>query len=243
MRIELTNLKKKFGHVYALDVPSLAITEGEVVGLVGRNGAGKTTMLRLILDLLESDDGSVRIEGRNVAENTTWKENTSSYLDESFLIDFLTVDEYFHFAAKMYRVPDNQRDVSLSDYQAFYPEEFFGSTAKLLRDLSKGNAKKIGVIGAMFVRPDTLILDEPFANLDPTSQIQLKRLILRLNQEHGTTCLVSSHDLLHVTDLCSRIVVLEDGKIAQDIVPSERTLRELQAYFAEDISGGDRVTV
>ncbi len=98
--------------------------------------------------------------------------------------------------------------------------------------MSKGNQKKIGIVGAMIGAPQILILDEPFANLDPTSQFKLKELLVKEQKTNGTTMLISSHDLNHVTDVCERIVVLEKGKIVKDISSSEGVLEELESYFA-----------
>ena len=102
---------------------------------------------------------------------------------------------------------------------------------KYLRDLSKGNQKKVGVIAALLGDPKVVILDEPFANLDPSTQIRLKEIIKDLSKEKDTTVLVSSHDIQDVTEVCERIVLLEKGKVIKDIVTSPKTLKELETYF------------
>ena len=232
MTLDVLGLKKNYGAHCALDVPALRIEEGEIVGLVGSNGAGKTTFLRLVLDLLPATEGEVHIDGRNVAGNDAWKAHTGSYLDPSFLMDFLTVDEYLDFIGSIYGLSKSETAVALRPFQAFYPDEVFGETTRFIRDLSMGNAKKIGLIAAMFVRPRLLLLDEPFANLDPPSQIRLKQLLRALHAAHGTTMIISSHDLGHVTEVCGRITVLEAGRIVRDLSTSEATLRELEQYFA-----------
>ena len=121
----------------------------------------------------------------------------------------------------------------LQKYQAFLPPGSLADSGKFIRDLSTGNAKKVGIVAAMFIQPNVLILDEPFANLDPRSQIALKSLLQRLNAEQGTTMIISSHDLAHVTEICKRIAVLENGQIAREIQTSDATLKELEMYFAE----------
>jgi ABC-2 type transport system ATP-binding protein len=212
MTVDVYDLIKRFGQKEAVNISSYHIDAGEMIGLVGSNGAGKTTFLRLVLDLLRADEGSVHLDGKPVHESMAWKLHTGSYLDESFLIDFLTTDEFFAFTGKLYGLSEKERSWALAPYQFFYTDEVFGETTKFLRDLSKGNGKKIGVIAAMFIEPRLLILDEPFANLDPPSQIRLKQLLMELNARCGTTMIISSHDLGHVTNLCKRITVLEKGR-------------------------------
>ena len=98
--------------------------------------------------------------------------------------------------------------------------------------MSKGNLKKVGIVGTFIGEPDLVILDEPFANLDPSSQIGLKRLITDIAKNTEITFLISSHDLTHVTEVCNRIVLLEKGKILKDIKTTSSTLKELEAYFS-----------
>jgi ABC-2 type transport system ATP-binding protein len=232
MNVKVFHLVKRYGQHFALHVPELRIAKGEALGLVGNNGAGKTTFLRLVLDLIRPDDGHVLVDGQNVAKETRWKAHVGSYLDESFLLHFLTPDEYFNFIGGLYEMPAAQVDAALGRYRTFLPEQAFSLTQPFIRDLSMGNKKKIGLVAAMLTEPRLLILDEPFANLDPGSQIRLKSLLQDLRQEHGTTMILSSHDLGHVTDFCERITLLDDGQIARDITTSDATLHELKHYFA-----------
>ena len=116
-------------------------------------------------------------------------------------------------------------------FEDFFNGEILGQK-KYLRDLSKGNQKKVGIISALIGNPEVVILDEPFANLDPTTQIRLKRIIKELTDNRDITVLVSSHDLIHVTEVCERIVVLEKGEIVKDIQTSDQTLKELEVFFS-----------
>jgi ABC-2 type transport system ATP-binding protein len=229
--IQITDLQKAYNGVTVLDIPALAIAQGESFGLVGNNGAGKTTLFRLILDLIEPATGEVKIDGERVMRNDAWKTITGSFLDEGFLIDFLTTEEYFSFVGKLHHKSEGDITVFLEGMKEFFNDEILGSK-KLIRDYSKGNQKKIGIAAALIGDPKILILDEPFTALDPSSQIRLKRFLLDLQTRLNMTMLISSHDLNHVTEVCKRTVVLEKGKVVRDFQTNEDTLKELEAYFA-----------
>ena len=229
--IQISNLSKIYSDVTVLNIDSLTIPQGESFGLVGNNGAGKTTLFRLILDLIEANSGNVTIEGEPVARRDEWKSIVGSFLDEGFLIDFLTPEEYFKFVGKLYNKSEGDIALFLEGMKDFFNDEIL-SDKKLIRDLSKGNQKKVGIAAALISDPKILILDEPFTALDPASQIRLKRLLNDLQKKDHMTMLISSHDLIHVTEVCKRTVVLEKGKIVRDIQTSEDTLKELESYFA-----------
>jgi ABC-2 type transport system ATP-binding protein len=235
MIIRIENLSKKYSGKVALDIDNLSIQPGERFGLVGNNGAGKTTLFSLLLDLIRPTSGVVWSKDTAVSDSDTWKNYTGSFIDESFLIGYLTTEEYFNFVGQLYG--KNPPDVALflEQFTDFFNGEILDS-GKYIRNMSKGNKKKIGIAAALLGEPELIILDEPFANLDPSSQIRLKSLIRELPPE--LTVLISSHDLAHVTEVCQRIVLLENGKVIRDIKDApERTLEELEAYFAgEEIS-------
>lgn len=231
MMIEFNNLKKQYGDSVVLDIPSLGIREGELVGLVGNNGAGKTTMMRLMLDIIQASSGYVKIESRDVAINPVWKSFTGSYLDQSFLIDFYTPEEFFGFVAEAYDIPNQEMQVRLHDYETLMSGEILG-TKKLLHDFSNGNRQKIGIIAAMMINPRILILDEPFNYLDPSSQIVVAKLIWQMNRNLGTTVLVSSHNLASINDICDRILLLDKGKVLMDKPHEPGSIdEELEKYF------------
>lgn len=229
--ITISNLTKIYNDTTVLKVSSLGISQGESIGLVGNNGAGKTTLFRLILDLIEANSGEVLINNQPVTRQDAWKSFVGSFLDESFLIDFLTPDEYFSFIGKLYHKSDGDIAAFLDKFSDFFNGEITG-TKKLIRELSKGNQKKTGIAAALLGSPDILILDEPFTALDPSSQIRLKRLLNEMQEKENITMLISSHDLNHVTEVCKRTVVLEKGVIVRDITTGEDTLKELESYFA-----------
>ena len=233
--ITLTNLQKQYSGVTVLDVPELTIHEGEIVGLVGNNGAGKTTMMRLILDLIQANQGHVTIDGERVDLYPNWKTFTGSYLDGTFLVDFFTPEEFFAFIAETYGFSNDELQRRLQAFIPLMSDEILGK-GKLIHDFSNGNRQKIGIIGAMLVNPRVLILDEPFNYLDPSSQIVVAQLIRRMNADLGTTVLVSSHNLTSINDLCNRILLLEKGNLLMD-KPHEPGSRdaELEAYFLDAV--------
>jgi len=229
--INIENIKKSYKNIEVLNIPSLTIPTGESFGLVGNNGAGKTTLFRLILDLIRPSDGIILNKGENVKESESWKKFTGSYLDEGFLIDFLTPDEYFDFIGKVYQLTEGDVADFLESFRDVFNDEIL-SKKKYIRDLSKGNQKKVGIAAALMIQPEIILLDEPFANLDPSTQIRLKKYLNELKSRKRVTMLISSHDLNHVTEVCDRIAVLEKGNIIHDIKTNENTLKELEAYFA-----------
>lgn len=246
--ITITNLKKQFGENTAVDIDHFTINDGDILGLVGNNGAGKTTLFRLMLDLLKADNGQVgytftapagngdaslptATELINPAESEEWKQHTGAYIDEGFLIDFLTPEEYFYFIGKVNGLTNEEVDNRLSLFEHFMNGEVLGQK-KLIRNLSAGNEQKVGIISTLLNRPQLIILDEPFNFLDPTSQNVLKHLLADYHRETRATILISSHNLAHTVDISSRIALLEHGVIIRDL-PNEAgsAEKELEEYF------------
>lgn len=230
MIIEINNLKKAYAGRTVVDIEQLSVSAGETIGVIGNNGAGKTTLFRMLLDLIRPDSGEILSKGLPVASNDQWKNYTASYLDEGFLIDYLTPEEYFVFVGSLHQMSVTDVMNYLNTYKEFFNGEILDS-GKYIRDFSKGNQNKIGISAALMQQPELLILDEPFANLDPTTQIRLKAHLKQLKSANLTT-LISSHDLNHVTDVCDRIILFEKGKVIKDLYTNENTLEELEAYFA-----------
>ncbi|WP_445748150.1 ABC transporter ATP-binding protein [Polaribacter sp.] len=229
--IQTTQLSKKYGPTEVLNIHSLEIPTGQSFGLVGNNGAGKTTFFNILLDLVRPTTGAIINHDLQVNTSEDWKNFTGSFIDESFLIGYLTPEEYFEFVGDLRGMNKADVDAFVAKFDEFFNGEIIGRK-KYLRDLSKGNQKKVGIIAAMMGNPKVIILDEPFANLDPTTQIRLKKIIKELSENNQITVLISSHDLTHVTEVCERIVVLEKGNIVKDIQTSAETLQELESYFA-----------
>ncbi len=230
--IKVKDLKKTYNGRTVVDVAQLVIGVGETIGLVGNNGAGKTTLFRMLLDLIRPDAGEVLSKNESVAKSTVWKNYTASYLDEGFLIDYLTPEEYFIFIGGLHDLSVAHVRDYLKQYEEFFNEEILNK-GKYIRDFSKGNQNKIGIAAALIQKPEFLVLDEPFANLDPSTQIRLKSLIKNLSAFERVTTIISSHDLTHVTDVCNRIILLEKGVIIKDFYTDEHSLEELKDYFTK----------
>ncbi|WKK66577.1 ABC transporter ATP-binding protein [Lutimonas zeaxanthinifaciens] len=229
--IKVTELSKKYGGNTVLNLPALEISRGESFGLVGNNGAGKTTFFNLLLDLIKPTTGNIVNREIQVDQSEDWKPFTSAFIDESFLVGYLTPEEYFNFIAKLRGVSQVDLSEFLIQFEELFNGEILGQK-KYLRDLSKGNQKKAGIVAALIGAPEVVILDEPFANLDPTTQIRLKKTLKKINEESSSTLLISSHDLGHITEVCERIVVLNKGEVIKDLQTSQATLKELEQFFS-----------
>ncbi|MEM0577707.1 ABC transporter ATP-binding protein [Flavobacterium polysaccharolyticum] len=229
--IQVQHLSKSYNGTTVLKIDQLEIPKGESFGLVGNNGAGKTTFFSLLLDLIHPTTGAVINNGVQVNTSEGWKPFTGSFLDESFLIGYLTPEEYFYFIGDLRGQNKADVDALLAKHEEFFNGEIL-KNKKYLRDLSKGNQKKVGIIATLIGNPEVVVLDEPFANLDPTTVNRLKKIIKELAQNPDVTVLVSSHDLLHTVEVCNRIVALNKGEVVKDIQTSTETLAELEAFFA-----------
>ena len=235
--ITISNLKKAFGETVASNIPEFQVNDGDILGLVGNNGAGKTTLFRMLLDLLKPDEGSVSIDGINPAESEVWKDSTGAYVDEGFLIDFLTPEEFFAFLGRINGITQEEVDERLKPFERLAGGEVFGQK-KLIRNLSAGNKQKVGIISALFMKPKLVILDEPFNFLDPSSQNVLKHVLTDYARENKATLLISSHNLAHTIDISTRIALLEKGRIIRDL-PNEAgsAKAELENYFETEAEG------
>jgi ABC-2 type transport system ATP-binding protein len=229
--IKAYSLSKEYRGEKVLNLSELEIPKGELFGLIGNNGAGKTTFFSLLLDLIEATSGTIEINNIMVHQSEAWKPFISAFIDESYLIGYLTVEEYFYFLGSLRKKTQVEIDSWVKAYEPFFKGEILNQK-KYLRDFSKGNQKKVGIVGALIGQPEVIVLDEPFANLDPTTQIRLKSLIKEEAMNNGTTFLISSHDLTHVTEVCDRIVLLEKGTVLKDIKKTSSTLKELEQYFS-----------
>ena len=228
--IQITDLIKAYNKEIVLNIPELTIEKGEIFGLVGNNGAGKTTMFNIVLDLITASKGQGTSKGIAVRDSEDWKEFTGAFIDESFLIGYLTAEEYFTFIAGLRRMSKTETASFLAGFADFFNGEILGKK-KFIRDFSKGNQKKVGIVAALMGKPEIVVFDEPFANLDPSSQFKLRRLIKEFAAENGTTFLISDHTLENIADVSTRLIILEKGKIVRDVHKTETTLQEIEAFF------------
>lgn len=228
--ISIQNLTKKYEEKQVLNIDQLRIKKGERFGLVGNNGAGKTTLFNLILDLVKPNTGQVLNNNVPVHQSEDWKKHTAAFIDEGFLIGYLTPEEYFYFVGELRGLNESLVDSWLEEFEVFFNGEVLGQK-KYIRNFSKGNQKKVGLVSAFLGNPQCVILDEPFANLDPTSQIRFKEIVKKQIGNHTTTFLISSHDLNHVTEVCERIVLLEKGLPIKDLTTDSETFTQLESYF------------
>jgi ABC-2 type transport system ATP-binding protein len=233
--ININNIGKKYGQNIVLNIQELSIAKGETFGLVGNNGAGKTTLFSILLDLVQPSTGSISIDNLKVNESEDWKAKVTAFIDETFLIGYLTPEEYFYFLGELRGKNKEEVNEFLKQFSDLFNGEIIDA-GKYIRDLSKGNQKKVGIVGALIGNPEIVVLDEPFANLDPSTQIKLKYLIKNWAEKSEITFLISSHDLAHTTEVCNRIVVLNKGEIVKDTPTNPETLKDLENYFAAQVS-------
>jgi len=229
--ITAKDLSKQYNEKTVLNIPELKIPRGQSFGLVGNNGAGKTTFFNLVLDLIKPTTGVVINNGIEVNKSENWKNYTSAFIDESFLIGYLTPEEYFRFIADLRNVSKSELIDFLDNFKEFFNNEIL-DMKKFLRDFSKGNQKKVGLVASFIGNPEVIVLDEPFSNLDPTTQIRLKKIIKEISVQKETTLLISSHDLGHISEVTDRIVILDKGNIVKDLETNPETLKELEHFFA-----------
>lgn len=231
MELKLTNMIKRYSNSPILKIADLVMDSGELIGLIGNNGAGKSTLLRILLDLVKPDEGTVLSRNKDISTTEEWKTYTAAYIDTSFLIDFLTPEEYFNFIAQGYGIKSATMNKEIAHFHDFMKGEILGKN-KYIRDFSAGNRQKIGIIGAILSMPEVLILDEPFNFLDPSSQFFIRDHFYSMNRELGTTIILSSHNLESTVDIASRVILLEYGQIIKDIQRVDMgTKEELTNYF------------
>lgn len=210
--IEAANLTKNYGNFHAIEDVSFSIKEGEIVGFVGLNGAGKSTTINLLLGFLRASGGMVRLFGEAILPETAHAthQNIGFASGDMALFDNLRGDQYLKFLSRRYHMRDQTRVKELCD--RFEPE-----LGKKIKDLSRGNKQKIALIGAFMASPKLVILDEPSSGLDPMMQQAFLDLV-REEGARGTTIFMSSHYLGEVADVCSRVLLMRKGKLVEDIL-------------------------
>jgi ABC-2 type transport system ATP-binding protein len=208
LSLVVDSITKRFGDVLALDRASFIVEPGRIFGLLGANGAGKTTSMRIVLDILRADEGRVTWQG---TENTTLPRRTWGYLpEERGLYPRMKVGEQLRFFAALYGVPDADAEREIRDWlDRFRVPEYFD---RKVEELSKGNQQKIQFIAAILHDPDVLIMDEPFTGLDPVNVRLLKEAFLEM-RERGKTLIFSTHQMETVEELCESIAIVDRGRV------------------------------
>ena len=205
--LEIKNLVKTFGNNKAVDDISFNVENGKMYGLVGRNGAGKSTTFRMILGIIEPTEGTILYDNKKIDNKISDK---IGYLpEEGSLIPAYTVLELceYYGALKLMK-PEEIRKKLIYWLEEFNVLEFLN---KKVKDLSKGNKQKIQFIVSVLHNPDLLILDEPFSGLDPLSVEEIKKAVIKLRNE-GKTIIFSSHRMDHVSELCESVIIMDKGK-------------------------------
>jgi len=228
--IKIENLVKEYKPDFKLEIPGLLIKKGSCFGIVGNNGAGKTTLIKLILDLVEPDDGIIEINSIN-NRKTEWKIFTGSFLDENFLFDFLYPLEYLKFISAFYNIDNNELIERLELFRNFIEPDLILKNKKLIRYLSEGNKEKLGIISALIINPLLVVLDEPYSLLDPASRVILSEIFIYCKKAFKSTLLISSHDLHNLSDVCDRILLIENGTVKFDELTSATTFSCINDHF------------
>ena len=212
--IELDRAGRNYGSVEALKEVSLRVDRGETVGLLGRNGAGKTTALNLMTGYLPPTEGTVRIYGMDMLTSPRECKRMIGYLPEKPpLYDEMTVEEYLLFVSRLREVVRKANSAHVNEIM-----ELCGLTEmrhRVIGHLSKGYRQRAGIASALCGSPEILILDEPTVGLDPKQTVEMRELIRRLGEEH--TVLFSSHLLSEVQQLCSRVLILNEGRLIRSL--------------------------
>jgi ABC-2 type transport system ATP-binding protein len=211
--IQITNLRKEFDDLVAVDDVTLTIPLGEIYGLIGPNGAGKTTTIRVICGLLEPTQGEVRVADVDVLREPEVARQHIGYLSDFFSVyEDLKVWEYLDYFAHAYKMPEVEIRPRITEVIAQSGLEV--KRDSLIHGLSRGMKQRLGIARAMIHRPKVLLLDEPASGLDPKARIDLRNL-LRSVRDAGTTILISSHILTELEGLCTSIGIMEKGRLVR----------------------------
>jgi ABC-2 type transport system ATP-binding protein len=226
--IELDAVTVRFGRVHALRDVGFVVPAGSITGLIGRNGAGKSTTIRLLAGLLDPSEPTsrVRVFGLGVPEARERILARSGFLlSDPALFPYLTPSETLDFLGRAYRLPPAEVRTRTAELLAFF--ELEEAAARLADEFSTGMRKRLGLAAALIHGPELLVLDEPFESLDPLMVRQLKRLIVDFSAGGGTV-LLSSHLIDAVDEICDRVVILEEGRVV-----TEGTREEAKASIAD----------
>lgn len=221
--IEVVNLKKSYGDVEALRGVSFQVQKGEIVGFLGPNGAGKTTCMKIITGFMAATEGTVRIDGFDVHENSLATRQKIGYLPENAPVyTDMNVYDYLMYVAEMRGIPKAKRREKLRDVATVCG--LADVVGKGIGELSKGYRQRVGLAQALIHDPEVLILDEPTSGLDPNQIVEIRELVKRLGKER--TIILSTHNLPEVLQTCGRMIVVHRGQLVADGTAAELEQRE-----------------
>ena len=225
--IELKHVTKRYGAKCAVNDISFTINKGEVLGFLGRNGAGKSTTMNMITGYISASEGQILLDGMDVLEQPREVKRRIGYLPEQppLYMD-MTVEEYLKFVCDIKEVRKKSQKAHLDDLYNLV--RITDVRHRLIKNLSKGYKQRVGVAQALVGNPDVVIMDEPTVGLDPKQIIEIRKLIKELGEDH--TVVLSSHILHEVADVCERVVIINNGTIvAQDTL--ENLTRNISDTF------------
>ena len=233
--ISLKQVTKLYGQLAAVRDLDLEVEDGEIMGIIGHNGAGKTTILKMIVGLISPTSGTIKVMGRDVAKESIYVKRFIGYLpEESPLYENMAVADYLLFFSELYKMPKREAreriDSLLSSLNL--PEQ-----DKLAGELSKGMRRKVAIARALLHDPRILILDEPNAGLDPLTSFFIINYLKSL-KEQGKTILLSAHNLFHVEYVCDRVAILKNGRLvicdSMEAIRKSLGRREYEVVFKSD---------
>ena len=205
--LKVKNITKKYGELLAVDNLSFEVNDGEIFGLLGENGAGKTTTFRVIMGLLEPNNGEVLLNGKNIDYNVT--DEIGFVTEERSLLTKLTVQEQIEFYGTLKGLTKEEIEKRLDKWLERFEIKSYKN--RKIKELSKGNQQKVQFISAVIHEPKLLILDEPFTGLDPINVKLIKEAIIEL-KEKGCSIIFSSHQMEYIEDFCEKLIILVKGK-------------------------------
>lgn len=209
--VELKKVIKRYNEIIAVNDLDLEITQGEIFGLLGPNGSGKSTTLKMLLGLVQPDEGSIQVLGIDARKDTVAVKRLVGYAPESpKLYEFLTGIEFLDFIGDIYDMPAEEKRTRINEYLKALQLE--GREGDMISSYSEGMKQKIALIAAFLHKPKLLILDEPLNALDPRSARIIKDFLLKLKRQ-GVTTLMSTHVLEIAQALCDRIGIMYQGKL------------------------------
>lgn len=208
--IHVENISRKYGDFTAVDNVSFQIPAGEIVGLLGHNGAGKTTIMKMLTGFIEPGSGQIVIGGKDLAEDANAVKSLIGYLPENLPVyPELSIVDYLAYCAKMRNIPESEQDAAVA--RAIAQTQLQEKALQPISTLSRGYKQRVGVAQALIHKPKILILDEPTNGLDPHQTQQMRDLIRELAKE--ATVILSTHIMQEVDALCDRVLILESGKL------------------------------